>query len=623
MSDRKTENITSGIAANITSEDTKNLENISDVDTLKSRLNNLIDKAELHYQENYQKKFDYFENLYEGRREKTEGMAEWRSNLVIQLPFNAVQDEMPSTMDGLIGDGGYFSFEPRPGKEYMRLKGEAWADLVQYFYDKAGFFLKTYDAILSAKKYGIGFVKQTWKSEVRKKETYAEVENEKGEPTVGIKKDEELDAGLCLEVLDANRVFLDPEAETWEELNKYGYVCEYSWVTREVIKDMRDKVGANKSEIDAFMDMAENREAYERYKLFCVYTSKEAYWLTGSEDGTYLIRRLKNPYAHGNIPIYHTLKFKRDGQIIGAGVVEKIADMAEGANNWINLMLDNAVIAINKVVAVKKGSNIDPVLQSLEPGSAPQFDDPQRDVNVLNFGDINPSSFNILENFLGLAQRISGSSAGITTVEGANKVNNRTATGASIIAYTEAQQTSLEVKINRESYLKPILRDGIDLIKQYITQKQVNRILPPEKAALILVDEDRDTFWDDFNFVIKGESGFVGRQREMEKLNVVLQVIQSVEQVAAMVPNFNKEAYYKLFFSALGVPNEIIKSAPPETKVNVNDFTPQEMEKINMFVQQTGIPLETVMEGLNQGMTFAQIAQEAQNAMVKPGQTGI
>lgn len=623
MSDKKTENITSGIASNISYENNLGLDKIKEIDTLKARLNSLIDKSEDNYQTNYESKFNYYDNLYEGRREKPEGMADWRSNLVIQLPFNAVQDEMPGTLDGLIGDGDYFSFEPRPGKEHMKVKGEAWADLVRYFYDKAGFFSKVHDSVLSAKKSGIGYVKQTWKGEIKEREKFVEAEDDKGAPTVGMEKTESLEAGLCLEVLDVNRVFLDPDAESWEEINKYGYVCEYTWITREVINEMQGKVGANKAEINAFMEMAEDKETYERYKLFCIYTAKEAYWLTGYDSATYLVRRLKNPYDHGNIPIYHTLKFKRQGYIIGSGIIEKIADMAEAASGWLNLMFDNAVIAINKVVAIKRDTTIDPVLQSLEPGSAPQFDDPQKDVNVLDFGDINPSFFQILENFLGLAQRVSGSSSGITTVEGANKVNNRTATGASIIAYSEAQQTSLEVKINRDSFLKPIIRDGIDLIKQYITQEQVDRILPPEKAALILVEDDKDVFWDNFDFIIKGETGYVGKQKEIEKLGSVLQVIPAVEQMAAAVPGFNKDMYYKLIFGALGVPKEIMATAPQETKVNEKDYSPQEMEKINMFVSQTGIPLEVVMAGLNEGMTFEQIAQEAQNAMAQSGQAGV
>lgn len=619
--DKQEENI-SGIQVDQTApEHNLSLDKIKSIDVLKTRLKSLIDKAEDNYIENYESKWAYFENDYNAVREKPEGMDVWRSNSHLNLPFNAVQDEMPQTLDGLIGDGDFFAFNPRPGKEHLKLKGEAWSDLVRYFYDKANFFSKTHDTMLNAKKFGIGYIKQTWYGETKEVSNYAESETKSGEPVVAEKNEKKFEQGLKLEVLDVNRVFPDPDAESMEELNECGYLPEYAWVTRDVVEGFKGKIGANVKEINAFMDMADEKDPYERYKLFCIYTAKEVYWLTGNDDISYLIRKLKNPYDHGRVPVYTMLKFKRPGYIIGTGVIEKLADISNATNDWFNLMLDNAVIAINKVVAVKKDTSIDPVMQNIQPGSMPQFDNPREDAFVLPLGDINPSSFPILESLLGLAKNISGSSLANTSPQKVSDAANMTATVGSIMAYGESQKTSLEVKINRDSYLKPLLRDGVDLIKQYITDELVKKILPPEKAVLIDTEEDKSRFWDDFDFIIKGETGYIGQQKEAEKLTNTLKIIPAIEQVAAAVPDFQKDVFYSQLFRVMGVSKDIMKFAPQSTKLTLQDYTPQEQEQLNKISQAINIPVDMIISMLNEGMTLEQIvakAQEAKNGLSQP-----
>jgi hypothetical protein len=597
------------------------LTSVKDIDELRSRLCTYIDTAENFYATEYQDKWNYFDNLYNGVRNKPEDTDPWRSNIACQIPFQSVQDELPKSLDGLIGDGDFFTFQPRPGKEHKKNKALAYADLVRYYYDKADFFSKTHDAMLSSKKLGIGWVKQTWHGDIDYKETYKEKDGKLVE-----ERTEKLESGILLEVIDPNRAFPDPDAESMEEINKCGYFVEYTWVTRDFVDDMKEKVGAITKEINAFMNMALDKEQFERYLLYCVYTAKEIYWLVTGNGMDSVIRRVKNPYTHGHVPMYPVYKFKRPGYIIGTGLVEKLADYTEAFSDAINLTFDNWILAVNKHLAVKDDITIDPNLQKIGPGTVSRWNNPREDVQVLSLGDVSPSSFNMLQTFSGLAQQIAGSAAGITTPQGIQEVNNKTATGASILAYNEALTISLEVKINRDSYLKRILRDGIDLINQYVTDEQVARILPPEKAKLIRMEEDKDTFWDDFDFIIKGETGYVGKQREMEKASQTLQLIPAVEQVAAAVPTFNKELYYDMVFSSMDVPRDLVKKEQEPTALNIGDYTPEEQAKINQFSQATSIPVEMIMEMLDKGMTFEQIqakAQEVKNGLSQSGQGGV
>ena len=612
MADKHIDNIGVSTAINV-NQSNISLTKVTELDTLRSRLCNYIDTAENYYVSNYQDKWNYFDNLYEGHREKSEDAASWRSNISSQLPFQSCQDELPKSIDGLIGDGDFFTFQPRPGKEHKLLKAQAYADLVRYFYDKSDFFSKTHDALLYSKKLGIGFVKQTWYGDMEVKENYAEEDGD-----IKLKRDEKYNAGLLLEVLDPNRVFPDPDAESMEEINKHGYFVEYTWITRDYVEDMKAKKGSIKSEINSFMATANEQDEFERYQLYCVYTAKEVYWLVTGNGADHVIRRIKNPYDHGHVPIYPIYKFRKPGYIIGTGLVEKLADYTEATSDATNLFFDNWLISVNSHIAVKDDITIDPVLQKIEPGGISRWQNPREDINVLKLGSSSPQDIKIIETFMGLAQQIVGSSSGITTPQGIQQINNKTATGASILAYNEAQTISLEVKINRDAYLKRILRDGVDLINQYITDDMVKNILPPEKAALIRVAEDKSTFWDDFDFIIKGETGYVGKQREMEKATAILNTIPAVEQVAAAVPDFNKKLYYEMVFALLGAPKELIKSAPESTQLNINDYTPQEQEQIQQVSAQIGVPVDMIMSMLNEGMTFDEIiakAQEAKNGL--------
>lgn len=606
MSDKKDVVNISGINSP-PSQNNISLTKVTEIDTLKTRLCNYIDTAETNYTENFEEKWNFFMNQYEGRMEKPEGSAAWRSSIASQLIFQACQDEMPKSLDGLIGEGDFFALQPRPGKEYLLNKGLAYQELIRYFYDKADFYSKVHDALLYSKQLGIGWVKQTWHGMEKVKEKYVEKDGVLAE-----ERTEQFEQGILFEVIDPNRAFPDPDAESMEELNEGGYFVTYTWVTRSVIDGMKNDIGALKSEIKDFMALANEQDEFERYQLYCVYTAKENYMLVTGNGADYVVKRLSNQYDHGNIPVYPVYKFRKQNCIIGTGIAEKLSDYSTACSDAMNLFFDNWMISVNTHIAVKNDTTIDPNLQAIEPGSVSYWDNPREDVNVLKLGQSNPQDMNIIQTFMGLSQQVVGTSAGITTPQGIQTVNNQTATGAAILNYNENQGISLEVKINRDSFLKKILRDGIDLIKQYCTKEMVDRILPKEKAKLVNVEEDKDKFWDDFDFIIKGETGFVGKQREMQKASMVLQLIPAVEQVATAVPTFNKKVYYDMVFGMLDIPKEIIQEEPEPTELNLQDYTPEEQQQLAKVSQVTGIPIEQIIERMKNGEKISEIVSQVQ-----------
>ena len=60
-----------------------------------------------------------------------------------------------------------------------------------------------------------------------------------------------------------------------------------------------------------------------------------------------LLYRGQNPFAHKRAPILHTSYTKLPNEVFGMGIIEKISDVAEGLNKFVNMITDNWNLGIN------------------------------------------------------------------------------------------------------------------------------------------------------------------------------------------------------------------------------------------------------------------------------------
>jgi hypothetical protein len=66
-----------------------------------------------------------------------------------------------------------------------------------------------------------------------------------------------------------------------------------------------------------------------------------------------------NPFAHQRCPILHTAFVKVKGDVYGIGLIEKISDLTEGVNTFVNMITDNWNLGINQRYAYDVQVDID------------------------------------------------------------------------------------------------------------------------------------------------------------------------------------------------------------------------------------------------------------------------
>lgn len=176
-----------------------------------------------------------------------------------------------------------------------------------------------------------------------------------------------------------------------------------------------------------------------------------------------------NPFAHQRIPILHMPYTKVPGDVFGLGLIEKISDLNEGVNIFVNLITDNWNMGINRRYAYNTDADIDH--ENLDQGNTPGgkvavTGNPNEVLFPLPFFTPNESDYQIIDLYKGMIEMTSGISdfyaKGVGTPKG-----NRTSSGINQIinqsGYIFKQFISnFEIRI-----LQPLLEMTAAMIQQY------------------------------------------------------------------------------------------------------------------------------------------------------------
>lgn len=581
-------------------------EKIKDLKDIKAKVIAYINSAEDEYEKNYKDDYNYHENLYRANRQKAAGVAAWRANYFIPIPHIALWEQLPALVDGLVGDGDFFICAPRPGKDNLQPVGEIWDKLLRGVYEDADLFNKVLESCLWAGKTGWGPVIQGWNETTKRRVK----EGPKGTETT-----EEIEAGLLIEVISPHRIFPDPAAENKKELE---YLPLYCYITRETAEGWKDKDGIT-SDLKEFLKYAANRESAKRYRFYTVYTKKEFYWIISDElenGEKFLVRRFDNPNYHGNIPCYWTTWFVENNKIRGKGLVAALADLTEENNDIHNQEADNLTLSINDIIVTKKDGDITGDFSNIEPGARFEADDPQNDMVIKKLANVNPATFSKQEQILGYVQRVTGTAAGIMSGTGNQGINNKTATGAQILAYTANMSSTLLVKINRGTLIKPLVSDGAELIEQFglTNDKFLKKYLDDNEIKILREWAGEKTFSDDFDIVLRGETGYIGKQEKFERVQLFM---SALSQIPAAAQALNVEKIVKIIASALNMPQDLVDFKLTETGLSAEDSA-----KIEEIAKANGMAKEQMLTEIEAGRgTLRQFFEQAKaNAGGQSGQ---
>ena len=209
-----------------------------------------------------------------------------------------------------------------------------------------------------------------------------------------------------------------------------------------------------------------------------------------------------NPFGHKKIPILHTSYIKVPGEVYGLGAIEVISDLTEAMNVFVNMIVDNWNLGINRRYAYNVDADIDHAALNnfnVPGGKVGGVGDPNKFIAPLPFFTPQRGDYAILDVYKGMIETTSGISDFYSKGMG-SPTGNRTATGiSSVINESNFRFRSFIGNLERDIF-KPLLQMVASMIQQYVTDPVEIQITdaPPGIAKWPLVHPDE--LLGNFNF---------------------------------------------------------------------------------------------------------------------------
>jgi len=179
----------------------------------------------------------------------------------------------------------------------------------------------------------------------------------------------------------------------------------------------------------------------------------------------------KNPYLHQRNPILHTSFIKLPNEIYGMGAIEIISDLNESMNRFVNMIVDNWNVNINKRFAYDVNMDIDHRALNnfnVPGGKVGVSGDPSKAIFPLPQFTPAQGDYLLLDIYKGMIEMTSGVSdfygKGIGTPQG-----NRTATGIAQVVGESNYRFKMFIRNLEEDILVPLLEMCAVLVQQYVT----------------------------------------------------------------------------------------------------------------------------------------------------------
>lgn len=271
---------------------------------------------------------------------------------------------------------------------------------------------------------------------------------------------------------------------------------------------------------------------------FCWYTLGTEHMLSDPKP-------LVDTYFHGDRPYVMGCAVIETHKPYPSGFPELGKELQKEANEVANARIDNVKLVMNKRYIVKRGAQVD--LKSLVrnvPASITLANNPQEDVQALEFNDVTASSYaeqdRINMDMDGLLGDFSSSSVAT------NRKLNETVGGMNLMSQGANQLTEYGIRTFTETWVEPVLRQLVKLEKHYETD-QVVMDLMGQKLDKQLQDDDFDT-----DVELSVNVG-MGATDPMMRLNKLLTAARAYAEINTLPGNgLNRMELGKEVFSAVG-----------------------------------------------------------------------
>ena len=584
---------------------------------LLKELNEKTEKAKAWLQEKYIiPKWGYYDNLYRSIRVSTSKAEKWRSNVFIPLTFISISEIHPNLINGLIGQGDYYQILPTdPDDESKKKSANAFEHLIKVVNETGNFIPAINQALNYAERYGIGWIKCVWKYEECTKE-YFDIKEGK------INKVEDTDVEWDQPYYTApnpRNVFFNCGAKA-DELE---YIVELENKNIREIEKMKDSKVYISGEIDKFLNDKDKEKdediPTQKFTLATIYSKNNVYTVL---EGRYIIRNHISPYKNRRGIPFFPLTYWPEDTLVGRGICELMSDINDHVNDIANMKADNLILSINKILVAQEDAFLPDESIRFQPGSISMLNDIDK-IKTFEFGNVNPQAFTEMEQFQGIANRIAGSVAGVTSPDEVAVMNNKTATAAKLLVASMANKMSTIISANMQACIKPMMKWVIDMLQQYMSKDQALKLIGERRMKQLQLEEKNIDLEAKYDYIITGQDGLKSKEDE---LNTYIGLIELLGMMGAM-DKLNVIPTLKRITQKFDIPKEIINTeeeeeikpeeekAPAQTQgVDVNTLSPQAKQELEVLAQQLGVPVEQIIEMVNSGQTTLQelVAQTQQ-----------
>jgi hypothetical protein len=274
---------------------------------------------------------------------------------------------------------------------------------------------------------------------------------------------------------------------------------------------------------------------------FCYYTLGTEHMLSRK------VKPLSEFYFHGDRPYVMGCAIIETHKIYPSGYPELGREVQKEINEITNSRQDNVRLAMQKRYIVKRGAQVD--LKSLVRGVAGSItlaNDPEKDVNVLEFNDVTASSFQEQDRMNVEFDELTGnfSSSSVMT----NRKLNETVGGMQMMGQGANQMTEYGIRTFTETWVEPVLRQLVKLEKHYETDEVILKLMG-EKLGQEVTDEAFDT---DVELTVNVGMGATDPMMRMNKLLGGAKAYAEIMAIQAENPTLNGVELGKEVFAAIG-----------------------------------------------------------------------
>ena len=510
------------------------------------QLKKYVTSAKADWESRFGTMYDEWANIANAIRTKTPGTPAWRSNIFIPLVPMYIDEQLPKDVETLIGSGNFFSVKAVDKKDEDT--AQCYQKLMSFYLEQNQAYLAYSDAIRDANRFPLGWVKQFWDYSVDTKSYYDVKEGKKVEVKGNIITDEPK-----VQYVPFNRVFPDPCSRNKNTLN---YVVEEFGLSIAELEKLKDQKWAISANINAYISAHQEVDKYQPITCYAFYGKTEVAWLL---DDYTVIRHTLNPLKSNSVNFYPVVKIPVPGQLYGKGLCQVLGDL----NKWVNLVEnmknDNLMLVINKIYQKKRSTDYNPAQFQLDPGNIIEYTSEDEKLQEVPMGTVNPGAFAELSRIVAVMDRMVGAASGVTATATLAQENNDTATGAIILAEENARRSAIFAKYNKEYFLKPQLRDLIEMIQQYTTKESAIKILGPELGKKWIPEPVDVDILTKYNIIITGEDTTYSKQLELKKLEL------GVGMLSKIGAELDKTVIAQRIVALTGVPKEVLVDEPKKT----------------------------------------------------------